>query len=142
MIDNILITNLKKIEVKEGNVLHFMKASEDGFSQFGEAYFSKIKYKKIKGWKRHKKMTLNLAVPIGSIKFVFAKKKYNNYEFNTVILSEDNYQRITVPPLVWMGFQGLGEEESLLLNIANIEHDPDEAEKLDIEDIPYLWNKN
>ena len=32
---------------------------------FGEAYFSKIKFNKIKAWKYHSKMMLNLAVPHG-----------------------------------------------------------------------------
>ena len=71
MIENIIVTKLDQIEVDGGNVMHAMKSTDPGFINFGEAYFSKIGYNKIKAWKRHKKMTLNLVVPYGKIEFVF-----------------------------------------------------------------------
>jgi len=47
---------------------------------------------------------------------------------------------LTIPPMIWMGFQGI-ESESILLNIANIEHDPDEVDKKNLEQINFNWNK-
>ena len=51
--------------------MRFLKKNELKNWTFGEAYFSKIKFNKIKAWKYHSKMTLNLAVPHGKVKFVF-----------------------------------------------------------------------
>ena len=87
-------------------------------------------------------MILNLIVPVGAIKFVLydGRKESRTYQtFQEVILSKDNYARLTVPPGVWMAFQGLGAENNTLLNIASIPHDPMEAENLPIENeiIPY-----
>ena len=141
MIDGVLITTLAVIDTIGGNVLHGMKYSEQGYSGFGEAYFSKIEPNKIKAWKRHKEMTLNLIVPNGEIRFVMFDDRDNNYcKFQEVTLSLINYQRLTIPPLVWVGFQGLSKRVSTLLNIANLRHDPLEVDKKDINEIEFDWS--
>ena len=38
-------------------------------NEFGEVYFSSIKPKSVKAWKLHKKMTLNIVVPVGKVRF-------------------------------------------------------------------------
>jgi len=140
MIEDIRISTLKIIQVEEGDVMHALKEEEESFIRFGEAYFSNIKYNSIKAWKRHKLMTLNLVVPVGEIKFVFYDdRKPSRREFYEIILSKKNYCRITVPPMIWMGFQGLSEGDSTLLNIADISHNPLEIEKLPFEEINYNW---
>ena len=65
----------------------------------------------------------------------------NNYcKFQEVTLSLINYQRLTIPPLVWVGFQGLSKRVSTLLNIANLRHDPLEVDKKDINEIEFDWS--
>lgn len=134
--DGVILTPLKQIYNPKGDIFHAMKKSDAGFNGFGEAYFSTINQDNIKGWKKHTKMTLNLVVPVGEIKFVVYDEVAK--EFFCVILSQNNYQRLTVKPNMWMGFQGLGEY-NMLLNLASIEHDPNEAINIDIEKISYAW---
>ena len=142
MIDDLIITNLKIIKIPDGDVMHVLKATENSFNGFGEAYFSNIRGGAIKAWKRHKKMKLNLTVPYGKIKFVlFDDRDKKNCKFHEVIISKEKYQRLTVPPMIWMGFQGLSKQDSLLINIANIEHDPTEVEKINIQEINFDWSK-
>jgi dTDP-4-dehydrorhamnose 3,5-epimerase len=141
MIKDVLITKLDVIDTPGGNVMHGIKETSIGYSGFGEAYFSQVNESAVKAWKRHKNMTLNLVVPVGKIKFVlFDDRDESNIRFQEVIISRDNYCRLTVPPMVWMGFQGLSSEESMLLNIANIEHDPGEVDRLEIDKINYDWS--
>jgi dTDP-4-dehydrorhamnose 3,5-epimerase len=86
-------------------------------------------------------MTLNLVVPVGEIKFVlFDDRDASNTRFQEIIISRKNYCRLTVPPMVWMGFQGLSNDGSMLLNIANIEHDPGEVDRLEIDKMNYNWS--
>ena len=86
-------------------------------------------------------MTLNLIVPNGEIRFVMFDDRDNNYcKFQEVTLSLINYQRLTIPPLVWVGFQGLSKRVSTLLNIANLRHDPLEVDKKDINEIEFDWS--
>ena len=67
----IKVNSAKIIKVNFGNVLKIMDNKSIGYSRFGEAYFSFINYNKIKGWKRHSKMRMNLVVPFGKVQFVF-----------------------------------------------------------------------
>lgn len=143
-IDGVILTPLKNIDVEGGNVLHAMKQSDSGYEGFGEAYFSNIEFNAIKAWKLHKKMTLNLIVPIGNIKFVIYDSRDNSStlkQYQEVILSKENYLRLTIPPMVWVGFQGISKTISTLLNIANIEHSKEEVLRLGQDEIKYDWSK-
>ena len=141
MIKGVLITPLDIIDTPDGNVMHIMKEFDAGYADFGEAYFSEINPNSVKAWKRHKEMTLNLIVPVGEIRFVlFDDREVSNTQFQEVIISKDNYCRLTVPPMIWMGFQGLSGDGSMLLNIANLEHNPNEVDKRNIEQIKFNWN--
>jgi dTDP-4-dehydrorhamnose 3,5-epimerase len=132
--DGVILTPLKQFHNPKGDVFHAMKKSDPGFDSFGEAYFSTIHKGDIKGWKKHTHMTLNLVVPIGEIEFIVHDE--NKGDFLTVKLSQHNYQRLTVKANLWVAFKGLGDY-NLLLNLASIEHDPDEAINADIDYIKY-----
>jgi len=141
MIKGVIITPLNIINTHGGDVMHAMKESSLGYAGFGEAYFSKVNNGAIKAWKRHKEMTLNLVVPLGRIRFVlFDDRNVLNKQFQELIISTEDYCRLTIPPMIWVGFQGLFDGGSMLLNIANIEHNPHEADKKNIEQIEFNWN--
>jgi len=143
MIKDVIVTCLDVIDTPGGDVMHAMKKTGAGYAGFGEAYFSQVNKGFIKAWKRHKIMTLNLIVPTGKVRFVlFDDREVTNNQFQEVIISKGNYCRLTVPPMVWMGFQDLSNGGSILLNIANIEHDPDEVDHLEIDKINYDWSIN
>ncbi len=140
MIKDVLLTRLNIIRTPGGDVLHAMKNDSPGFVNFGEAYFSEIQPNVIKGWKRHRNMTLNLVVPIGKVQFVlFDDRKSDNIQFQKIIISRENYCRLTIPPMIWMGFKGLSKKDSMLLNIANIRHRPEEVDKKNIDEIDFDW---
>ena len=82
-------------------------------------------------------MVLNLVVPKGKVKFVFYSKK--NKRFKVIKIGEKKYSRILVPPKVWFGFQGLHKPESIILNIANINHNKKEILRKSKNDIQYDW---
>lgn len=134
--DGIILTPLKKINNPKGNILHALKKSDFGYNGFGEAYFSIVKKGYIKGWKKHTKMILNLIVVVGEIRFVAFDEIKN--EFFSIKLSQNNFKRLTVNPGLWLSFQGLAES-NLLLNIGNIEHDPNETIKMSLEELKYEW---
>jgi dTDP-4-dehydrorhamnose 3,5-epimerase len=81
-------------------------------------------------------MTMNIIVPVGKVRLVF----FNETEgFRIEEIGTDNYVRLTVPPGSWFGFQGLGVQNNLLLNIASILHDPAEVERREIHTINFKW---
>jgi dTDP-4-dehydrorhamnose 3,5-epimerase len=142
-IEGLLISPTKIISTMGGNVLHAIKKSDEGYSGFGEAYFSTIEPNAIKAWKRHREMTLNLLVPIGEVRFVIYDDRPNSQSrglFQQLVLSQDNYKRLTIPPQLWLGFQGIGTVQSMLINIANVQHDPMEIDRKSLDSIPFNWS--
>ena len=147
MIEGVYVTPLKQIFHPKGDIFHAVKNTDPGFNGFGEAYFSTIKPSMIKAWKRHFNMTLNLVCIKGEIHFVLYddREGARSYgQFMEVTLSPAKYYcRLTVPPRVWMGFKGTDGSDSLLLNIADIPHDPTEQENIPMEESPIVfdWTK-
>ena len=145
-IDGVILTPLKKIIHPKGDILQGMKNNDDGYAGFGEAYFSTIKQADIKGWNRHKNMTLNLIVPIGEVTFIIyddREKSKTKETFYKVDLSPSNYKRLTVPPGLWLAFKGgYANKNNLILNISSMAHDSDEIERKTLEQINYNWDSN
>ncbi len=144
MIDGVIITPLRQISDERGKVMHMLKCDSTIFQGFGEIYFSTIYPGAIKGWHIHKKMTLNYAVPYGNIKFVLYDDRSDSPtkgELQEIFLGPDQYQLVTVPPMVWNGFKGVGTEMAIVANCASIPHDPQEIDRCDPFDpsIPYDW---
>lgn len=144
-INGVSVTELKTIATDGGQVMHGLRQSEAAFNGFGEVYFSGIESGCIRGWKRHREMTLNLVVVTGQIRFVLVDGRENvtasGKPWEILLSPADNYARLTVPPGIWMAFQGLGEPGSLLANIANMEHDPSEADQAPLNQFHFNWQK-
>ena len=141
-VDNtIKYISLQKISNPLGDVWHAIKSSDSEYAGFGEAYFSFVEKGKIKGWKKHKKATLNLIVPVGEIKF-FAydeEQEDKHSKLSSFTLSEENYFRLTIPSGIWLAFKGL-KERNMLLNVSDYSHDPSEVEAIEIENFPINLN--
>ncbi len=121
-----------------------LRRDGDVFEAFGEIYFSCVFPGAIKAWHIHKRMTLNYAVPLGEIRFVLYDDRPDSPtrgEVQEMVLGPDTYCLVTVPPMIWNGFQGMGSETSIVANCATIPHDPDEIVRRDPMDstIPYDW---
>jgi dTDP-4-dehydrorhamnose 3,5-epimerase len=144
-IKDVVITPLKRIEGEKGSVYHGIKKTDAGFAGFEEAYFSTVNPGTIKGWKKHYEMTMNLVVPQGTIKFVlYDDREGSDTEgvFQHLIISPENYCRLTVPPKIWMAFEGLATSVNLLMNVANMIHDPNEQINLPLDHAKfsaYAW---
>ena len=146
MIDGVILTPLRQIHHPKGDVFHAMKRTDPGFVSFGEAYFSSILCGLVKAWKRHSRMTLNLVCMVGKIHFVLYDGREGSPTFGNYLettLSPDKpelYRRITIPPGVWMAFVGIGEGKSMLLNVADIPHDPTEQVNIPVEESDIVFD--
>jgi dTDP-4-dehydrorhamnose 3,5-epimerase len=132
LINGLALTPLKIIANELGSVMHALKKSDAGYLGFGEAYFSTLSKGVVKGWKKHTLMTLNLIVMVGKVRFVVYDDRVNSLSkgsyFSIELSPRENYQRLTVMPGLWVAFEGMDSNENIVLNIANILHDPVEAE--------------
>ena len=144
MIDGVIVTPLRQIFDERGKVMQMMREDSSTFSRFGEIYFSCTYPGAIKAWHQHKKMTLNYAVIHGEIKCVLFDNRLNSKTRGCIeeyFLSPENYCLVTVPPLVWNGWKGIGDKISIVANCATLPHDPQEIERKPAFDpsIPYDW---
>ena len=133
-LDQIKFTKQQVINVKGGNVFKIMKKSNHKEFSFKEAYFSSIDFNFVKGWKMQSKMQSNICVPIGKVKFTFVSKDFKKHK--TLIIGEENYGIIYIPPKICYSFKGLSKKTSLILNISDYEHDEKDVKKINLDEFP------
>ena len=144
MINGVVITPLRQIFDERGKVMQMLREDSPVFSRFGEVYFSCTYPGAVKACHLHKRMTLNHAAIYGEIKCVLLDDRPGSSSrgcIQEIFLSPENYCLLTVPPLIWNGWKGLGQHSSIVVNCATIPHDPTEIERKPAfdNDIPYDW---
>ena len=139
-LENIVITQLSSFDVDGGRVMHGIKKNDVGYVGLGEVYFSYINPKAVKAWKKHNRMTLNLVVPLGKVRFVFCNP-LSEGRYRVEDVGENNYVRLTVPSGIWFGFQGIATHPSLVTNIADLQHDATEVERQAVSSFDYQWEE-
>ena len=64
------IVPLQRLPDERGTIYHMLRSTDPHFIAFGEIYFTSIYRGVVKGWHRHRDMTLNYACISGRIKLV------------------------------------------------------------------------
>lgn len=144
MIEGVRVEPLKRIPDERGTVMHMLRATDPHFITFGEIYFSTIYPGVIKGWHLHELMTLNYACVSGRIKLVLYDDREGSKtrgELMEIFLGPDHYALVQIPPHVWNGFKGMGDQLAIVANCSTHPHDPTRSQRLDPFDarIPYDW---
>jgi len=141
MIEGLQISKLERIPNINGDLFKIIKTHDSCYKGFGELYISEINKNSIKGWKKHLKMTLNLVVMRGKIKFVF----YDDNSFSrtykktfSILVKSSDKVKLCVSPGIYMAF--MGYKDSMLINFADIEHDDREGVRLNLDQISYKWD--
>ena len=114
MIEGVIVTPLQQVSDERGRVMHMLREDSPLFQRFGE------------------------------IKFVLYDDRAaspTRGEVQEIFLSPHNYCLVTVPPLIWNGFKGIGAQSSIVANCATLPHDPAEIERKSPFDpcVPYDW---
>ncbi|MFI5261353.1 MAG: dTDP-4-dehydrorhamnose 3,5-epimerase family protein [Candidatus Limnocylindrales bacterium] len=142
-IEGVVTIPLRRIPDERGTIFHMLRRDDPHFIEFGEIYFTSIYRDVIKGWHRHRDMTLNYACISGRIKLVLYDDRPGSPTRGALqehFLGPDDYSLVVIPPGVWNGFKGLSDS-ALVANCATHPHDPARTDRLDPGDpaIPYDW---
>lgn len=145
MITGVQVIPLQRIPDERGTIFHMLKCTDPHFLQFGEIYFSTVYSGIIKGWHKHREMTLNYACIEGRIKLVLYDDREGSPtkgESMELFLGPDNYSLVTIPPEVWNGFKGMSAPYAIVANCCTHPHDPSRSERRDPfgDHIPYSWD--
>ena len=143
MIEGVSVIPLRRIPDERGTVMHMLRRTDPHVREFGEIYFSTIYRGAIKGWHRHREMTLNYACPCGRVKLVIYDERAGsatNGELMEIFLGPDDYSLVIIPPDLWNGFKGMAEL-SVMANCATRPHELTQSDRLDplANRIPYDW---
>lgn len=144
MIDGVIVTPLRQFFDERGKVMHMLREDSAVFSRFGEIYFSCVNPGIVKAWHLHREMTLNYAVIHGEIKFVLYDDRAESPTrgaFQELYMSPENYILVTVPPMIWNGFKGIGTKSAIVANCATLPHTNGEIIRKDpfSSSIGYDW---
>ncbi len=145
IIEGVEVIPLRRIPDERGTIYHMLRCTDPYFIRFGEIYFSTVYSGVVKGWHRHREMTLNYACIFGRIKVVLFDEREGSPTKGTLIevfLGPDTYSLVIIPPEVWNGFKGMSEPYAILANCCSHPHDPARTTRLDpfTNHIPYSWN--
>jgi len=134
MIDGVIIKPLKRICDDRGTIMKMQEVTDDEFAGFGEIYFSTVYPGVVKGWHLHKNTVLNYTVISGMIKLVLYDNRENSKtkgEIMEIVMGEENYCLVQIPPNVWNGFKGVGNKTAIVADLTDKAHDVDIMERLD-----------
>lgn len=143
-IEGLRIVPLARIPDERGTILHMLRRTDPHFIEFGEIYFTTIYRGVIKGWHRHRDMTLNYACVAGRIKLVLYDDREGSPSRGVLVerfLGPDDYALAVIPPGIWTGMKGM-TDQAIVANCATHPHDPSRTERLDpfSSVIPYAWD--
>jgi dTDP-4-dehydrorhamnose 3,5-epimerase len=142
-IHDVEIVPLRRIPDERGTIYHMLRRTDPHFIEFGEIYFTSVYRGVVKGWHRHRDVTLNYACISGRIKLVLYDDRADSATRGGLIerfLGPDDYSLVVIPPGIWTGMKGMSDL-SLVANCATHPHDPSRTERLDPfgDAIPYDW---
>ncbi len=144
MIEGVKVVPLRRIPDERGTVMHMMKRTDPHFIEFGEIYFSTVYRGVVKGWHRHREMTIAYACISGRVKLVVHDDREGSKtrgQTDEHFIGEDNYALVMIPPGLWNGFKGMSDPHAIVANCCTHPHDPSRSDRLSPHDndIPYRW---
>tara|TARA_A100001011_G_scaffold391131_1_gene475953 strand:- start:996 stop:1406 length:411 start_codon:yes stop_codon:yes gene_type:complete len=124
-VSKIKIFKNKVIKNENGNLIKYISKKNYFFKKFGEVYFNHIKFKKKKGWIKHKKNNCLIQCVVGRIQFHFIDSKKKQRKIN---LDSNSGKILLIPPKIWFSFTSL-KKTSILVNMIEKPHSDKEVLK-------------
>jgi dTDP-4-dehydrorhamnose 3,5-epimerase len=143
-IEGVKVIPLRRIPDERGTIFHIMSSKDPWFERFGEIYCSTVFPDVVKGWHKHRDMTLNYACLQGRVKCVVYDDRESSPTKGSLMeiyLGPDSYNLLVVPPDTWNGFKGMSDPFAMIANCCTHAHDPTRSDRLDpfSPTIPYDW---
>ena len=127
------------IENEKGKVRKILSKSDRVFNEFGEIYYSEVITNQVKAWKCHTRMQSILSVAYGAVKFVTVSIEGLDYSFKEFLIDDMSGEILVIPSNNWFGFKGIQKYKSVIMNFADIQHDPNECITKPITGFDYEW---
>lgn len=148
MIDGVLTKKLARLVDERGYLMEILRADDELYDKFGQAYVSACFPGMIKAWHCHQVQYDHFCCLQGNLKvglFDEREDSPTNGQTQTIVIGDLNPCLVRIPPFVWHGFMAVGDETAVVLNLPtemyNYEQ-PDELRRaLHDPEIPFVWKR-
>ena len=148
MIAGVKIKKLKIIPDNRGRLMEILRNNDEIFEKFGQVYVTTAFPGIVKAWHYHKKQDDHFVCLMGKIRLALYDAREGSKtkgEINEFILSLDDPFMVKIPKMVYHGFKGIADSESMILNVPTMPYDRNEPDEFRVDalenDIPYDWRK-
>lgn len=139
---------LRVIADERGRLMEILRADDELFEKFGQAYVTTAYPGVVKAWHYHKVQVDHFAVLRGMMKIVLYDGRAGSPthgQVNEFFLGDHNQQLLRIPAMVMHGFKCISEGEAMVLNIPTEMYDHASPDEFRVDphdnDIPYDWSR-
>lgn len=147
MIEGLIIKSLKVHADERGTLMEMLRADEDVFRQFGQAYVSLNYPGVVRAWHWHEKQWDYWVVIKGMVKAVCYDARENSPtkgQVTEVFLGDKDQKQIVIPPGVVHGYKTIGVDTAYLLNLPTEIYNSSQPDEFrlpyDSPEVPYNWD--
>lgn len=148
LIEGVRTKQLKVIPDERGRLTEILRADEDLFIKFGQAYLTTAYPGVVKAWHYHRHQIDHFVVVRGMMKIVLYDARETSPSYKTInefFMGDHNPMLLQIPNLVYHGFKCIGETEAIVLNIPTEVYDYQNPDEYRVDphnnDIPYDWER-
>lgn len=146
MIDGVVIKPLKRLLDERGYLMEILRADDELFQKFGQAYISACFPGLVKAWHCHEYQYDHFCCVHGNLKVGLYDDRPDSATCgtaDTVVIGVLNPALVRIPPYVWHGFMAVGPETAVVLNLPTEPYNadaPDELRRPALDpSIPFQW---
>lgn len=146
LIEGVMVKHLKVHTDERGFLMEILRKDDKIFERFAQSYLTVCNPGYAKAWHYHKKQTDHFYVVRGKGRIVLydiREQSKTKGMVNKFICSLDNPRVIKIPPLVFHGFEAVGDEPCYIINYPTELYNykqPDEFRMpFNSPDIPFQW---
>ena len=146
-IEGVRIKQLTRNVDSRGYLMEILRADDEEFMEFGQAYVSACFPGIVKAWHCHAKQWDHFCCVAGNAKIGLFDDREDSAtcgQTQTVIIGALSPALVKIPPFVWHGMMALGGELAVVLNLPTETYDYEEPDELRREafdaTIPFEWH--
>lgn len=147
LIDDVWVKDLRFIPDERGRLMEILRADDEGFRRFGQAYVTTTRPNVVKAWHLHKVQDDNFCCVSGMVKLVLYDARDDSPTKGTInefFIGDHDPKLVRVPPGVYHGWKCVSDGEAMVLNLVTEPYNheaPDEYRAAwNTPDIPYNWD--
>ncbi|MDD3521182.1 MAG: dTDP-4-dehydrorhamnose 3,5-epimerase family protein [Actinomycetota bacterium] len=148
MIEGVKLKKLRVMADERGRLMEMLRADDDIYIKFGQAYMTTAYPGVVKGWHYHKIQTDSFIVVKGMMKVVLYDSRKDSptfEEINEFFLGEHNPTLLQIPNYVFHGFKCISETEAICINLPTETYNYKEPDEFRVAphsgEIPYKWDR-